>query len=182
MFLAALRRRVGAVPPRPDEVVIDLVGVKLRRPDLSHLDLHGADIAFANLARANFDGADLTALPWLWRRPERGRPLAFDPRSRSGGTTASPARRRFHDTTMTSAFLKDADLTGAEFQLARLQGAHFDRAKLAGARFEQANLADATFIGAEIDEAAAGSISRAVRWRDARFDAPARAMIEAAVA
>jgi len=162
---------------RPDSLSLDLARARLRRIDLSGLDLHEADIAFADLRYANLDRAN------LWRSRGYAVNVTDAGLSRSNLEEArwhaAVAREtRFHDCRMVSVFLKEADLVGAEFQHSRLQGAHFERANLTGARFDAANLADAVFAGATIDDSAAGSIARAKNWNQARFDPPAREVIE----
>jgi uncharacterized protein YjbI with pentapeptide repeats len=178
VFAVAVRRRVGE-GARPDAVVLDLTRARLGRVDLSGLDLHGADIAFADLRHATLDGAN------LWRTRGYAVDVSKAGISRSNLEEARwhscvARETQFHESRMVSAVLKEADLNSAEFQRARLQGAHFERADLRGAHFEQAYLADAFFTGANIDLAAAATISRAVGWETAHFDEPARGLIAAA--
>jgi len=172
----AMARLVGE-GGRPPDLELDLDRTHLPRIDLGGLDLHEADIAFADLRHANLDDVNLT----------RARGYAVDI-SGAGFNSANleearlhfavAVRARFHNARMISTFFKGASLNVAEFQQARLQGAHFEQADLTGAKFAQANVSDAYFTGAKLDGEAIASLSRAVGWESAHFDAGVREAIE----
>ncbi|MDQ3951987.1 MAG: pentapeptide repeat-containing protein [Actinomycetota bacterium] len=155
----------------------DLSRADLERIDLAGVDLSGGDLAFANLCGAEFAGANLFRAKGYEARLDRARMTKAD-LSEVRFHKISGEGTLFHETRLVMSHFKEASLPRAQFQRAKMQSSHFDGAKLVGAKFEEADLNDAYFLRAQFDEPALVSLTRAVNWQKAHFDADVRARLD----
>jgi uncharacterized protein YjbI with pentapeptide repeats len=168
-FAVVLERLEGPGGKRRPDLELDLSRTRLERIDLSQRDLSQADLAKAVMKRAVLREANMTRAQGFDVDLEG----AILERANLREARLDKAHCRgavFYNARMSPCWLERADLREAKFQGAQLQAAHLENAVLLGARFEGANLNDTYFCGAKFDEAALGTIKRAVNWTNAHFN------------